>query len=218
MGDYSSLNLIAEEVTKVTTTFEPLTDEELMSLYQEGNVDALGYLLKRLRPKMDQVVRSQILDRELANDALQEACIVIFKNAHSFRGDSKVFTWIYRLLVNACIDLLRKEKTRSSRNVDDEALISLADENANFEDKKNAELTIRSALKVLPEEQRAAISMVWIEGFTVEQAAEILGVPIGTVKSRCDRGKKALAEALSDSGQSMEPNSKSKRLKSGGKK
>ena len=52
----------------------------------------------------------------------------------------------------------------------------------------------------------------------MEQAAEILGVPIGTVKSRCDRGKKALAEALSDSDQSMEPNSKSRRLKSGGKK
>jgi RNA polymerase sigma-70 factor, ECF subfamily len=199
-------------------SFELLSDEELMSLYQEGNVDALGFLLKRLRPKMDQVVRSQILDRELANDAIQEACIVIFKNAHTFRGDSKVFTWIYRLLVNACIDLLRKERTRSSRNVNDEALISVADESANFENKKNAELAIRSALKSLPEDQRSAISMVWIEGFTVEQTAEMLGVPIGTVKSRCDRGKKALAEALSDSDQSMEPNSKNRRLKSGGKK
>ena len=189
-----------------------------MDLYQAGDIDALGYLIKRLRPKMDQVIRSQILDRELANDALQEACITIFKNAKSFRGDSKVFTWVYRLLVNACIDLLRKEKIRSSQNVDDEALVYVADENANFESQKDAELAVRAAMLKLPEDQRVAVSMVWIDGFTVESTAEMLGIPIGTVKSRCDRGKKALAEILKELDPKMEPNAGSKRLKSGGKK
>ena len=197
--------------------FEPLSDEELMDMYQTGDAEALGYLIKRLRPKMDQIVRSQILNRELANDALQEACIVIFKNAKNFRGDSKVFTWVYRLIVNACIDLLRKEKSRSSQNVDDEELLWVADGDSNFEDKAIAELTLKSAMTKLPEEQRVAISMVWIEGFTVEQASQLLDIPIGTIKSRCDRGKKALAEILREVSPNLEPNSRTKRLKSGGK-
>lgn len=204
-------------VFNLSLEFEPLSDEDLMSIYQSGDIDALGFLIKRLRPKMDQVVRSQILDRELANDALQEACITIFKNAKNFRGDSKVFTWVYRLLVNACIDLLRKEKIRTSQNIDDEVLVSVADGNANFADQKVAELAINSAMLKLPEEQRIAVSMVWIDGFTIEQTAQLLGIPIGTVKSRCDRGKKALAEILKDLDPNMEPNSPKKRLRNGGK-
>lgn len=197
--------------------FEPMSDEDLMSVYKEGNIDALGFLIKRLIPKMDQVVRSQIHDRELANDALQEACISICKNAKSFRGESKVFTWVYRLLVNACIDLLRKEKTRTSQNTDDEALLSIPDENAKFDDQKVAELAVNSAMLKLPEDQRIAISMVLIDGFTVEQTSQLLGIPAGTVKSRCDRGRKALAEILRDLDPNMEPNSSKKRLKDGGK-
>lgn len=204
-------------VINLSSEFEPLSDEDLMSIYQSGDIEALGFLIKRLRPKMDQVVRSQILDRELANDAIQEACITIFRNAKSFRGDSKVFTWVYRLLINACIDLLRKEKIRTSQNIDDEALISVADENSNFADQKVAELAINSAMLKLPEEQRIAVSMVWIDGFTIEQTAQLLGIPIGTVKSRCDRGKKALAEILKDLDPNMEPNSPKRRLRNGGK-
>lgn len=198
--------------------FDLLNDEELMELYQIGDTEALGFLLKRLRPRMDQIVRAQILDRQLANDALQEASIAIFKNAHSFRGESKVFTWIYRLVVNACTDLLRKEMSRTSKNVNDEALISVEDENSNFAEKKDAELAVKSALVALPSDQRIAISMVWIEGFTFDETAEILGVPLGTVKSRCDRGKKALVEILKDTDQTVEPSSSTKRLRSGGKK
>lgn len=196
--------------------FDSFSDEELMEMYQSGDDLALGYLLKRLRPKMDQVVRSKILDRELANDALQEACITIFKNAKSFRGESKVFTWIYRLLVNACIDQLRKEKTRSSLNTSDEVLEGEIDANSGFESQKDSELVVRSALKQLPKDQRDAVSLVWIEGFTVEETADILEVPLGTIKSRCDRGKKALALILYDLSPGMEPKEKIKRLKNGG--
>ena len=189
-----------------------------MDFYQAGDSEALGFLLKRLRPRMDQVVRSKILDRELANDALQEACITIFKSANSFRGDSKVFTWIYRLLVNACIDQLRKEKIRSSQNVDDEILLTTEDSRASFEEQTSSELVIRLAMKELTTDQREAISLVWIDGFTVEETSEILGIPLGTVKSRCDRGKKALAVLLRELDPNVEPQSAPKRLKNGGTK
>lgn len=199
-------------------SLEHLSDEQLMSDYQSGNIEALGFLLNRLRPKMDQVARSQILDRELANDAIQEACITVFKTATSFRGDSKVFTWVYRILVNACIDLLRKERTRTSLNTDDEQLVTKPDLAPDFVEQKNAYLVVHESLKALPKDQREAVFHVYIEGFTVEEASELLRVPIGTVKSRCDRGKKALAEILRENPIIPEPNKVKKRLKSGGGK
>jgi RNA polymerase sigma-70 factor (ECF subfamily) len=189
-----------------------------MGMYQKGEAEALGHLLNRLRPKMDQVARSKILDRELANDALQEASITIFKKAKTFRGESKVFTWIYPIVVNACIDQLRKEKTRSSRNVDDESLEFIGDSNSDFSDKKSAELTVKAALNKLSKEHREAISLVEIEGFTVEEASEILAIPSGTVKSRCARGRQALAEILGELDPKLEPNALSNRQKNGGVK
>jgi RNA polymerase sigma-70 factor (ECF subfamily) len=205
-------------VAILSAQFEMLTDEELMSLYQSGNNESLKFLIKRLRPKMDQVARSKILDRELANDALQEASITIFKTAKSFRSESKVFTWVYRIVTNSCIDLLRKEKTRTSLNESDDSLEYSDGGLGDFTDDLSSTIVIRSAISKLPKDQREAIGLVWIEGYTVEDASELLGIPLGTVKSRCDRGKKVLAEILQELNPKKEPNPKSKRQTSGGEK
>jgi RNA polymerase sigma factor (sigma-70 family) len=205
-------------VARLSISLDSYSDEELMDMYQSGDSQALGHLIKRLRPKMEQVARSKILDREMAHDALQEACITIFKTAKSFRGESKVFTWIYRLVVNACIDQLRKERTRSSQNVEDDALEFVQDGEADFSESKTTEITIRRALASISKDQQEAVSMVWIQGYTVEETSELLGVPLGTVKSRCDRGKKALAEILRELSPNLEPNARGKRQKNGGAK
>lgn len=198
----------------MSTRFEDLNDEELMALFQAGDAEALGFLIKRMRAKMDLVARTQILDRELANDALQEACITIFRTAKNFRGESKVFTWVYRLVVNACIDQLRKEKSRSSLNTTDEALQSMTQ--SDFSDSTNSTIAVRGALYQLPNDQREAVSLVWIEGYTVEETSKILEIPVGTVKSRCARGKSTLSEILKDLRPKMEPGSSAERLTSGG--
>lgn len=202
----------------MSLSLDSYSDEELMDMYQNGDSQALGHLIKRLRPKMEQVARSKILDREMANDALQEACITIFKAAKSFRGESKVFTWIYRLVVNACIDQLRKEKTRSSQNVEGDVLEFVPGGEEDFSDAKTTEITIRRALASLSKDQQEAVSMVWIQGYTVEETSELLNIPLGTVKSRCDRGKKALAEMLRELRPDLEPNEGRKRQKDGGAK
>jgi RNA polymerase sigma-70 factor (ECF subfamily) len=205
-------------VARLSLSLDSYSDEELMDMYQNGDSQALGHLIKRLRPKMEQVARSKILDREMANDALQEACITIFKAAKSFRGESKVFTWIYRLVVNACIDQLRKEKTRSSQNVEGDVLEFVPGGEEDFSDAKTTEITIRRALASLSKDQQEAVSMVWIQGYTVEETSELLNIPLGTVKSRCDRGKKALAEMLRELRPDLEPNEGRKRQKDGGAK
>ncbi len=199
----------------MSARFEELNDEELMALFQTGDAEALGFLIKRMRAKMDLVARTKILDRELANDALQEACVTIFRTAKNFRGESKVFTWVYRLVINACIDQLRKEKSKSSLNTTDDALQSITE--SDFSDSTNSVITVREALDQLPNDQREAVCLVWIEGYTVEEASKILEIPIGTIKSRCARGKSALAEILKDLRPKMEPDSSTERLSSGGK-
>jgi RNA polymerase sigma-70 factor (ECF subfamily) len=110
---------------------------------------------------------------------------------------------------------LRKEKAKSSLNTSDEALQTIAQ--PDFSDQSNSALVIRKALDQIPNDQREAVSLVWIEGYTVEEASEILEIPMGTVKSRCARGKSALAEILKDLRPNMEPDSISKRLTGGGK-
>ncbi len=198
----------------MSARFEELNDEELMALYQGGDAEALGFLIERMIPRMNLVARTKILDRELANDAAQEARITIFRTAKKFRGESKVSTWVYRLVINACIDQLRKEKSRSSLNTTDEALQFMGQ--PDFTDNSDSAIVVINALHQLPNDQREAVSLIWIEGHTVEEASKILEVPIGTVKSRCARGKSALAEILKDLRPKMEPGSSSERLTNGG--
>jgi len=198
----------------LSAQFEDLSDEELMALYQSGDADALGFLVNRMKTKMSRVAYAKILDRQLANDALQEARITIFNTAKSFRGESKVWTWVYRVVVNSCIDQLRREKTRSFLNTTDEALASM--HQSDFSDRIDSEIVIRNALDQLPNDQREAVSLVYIEGYGVEEASKILDIPTGTIKSRCARGKSALAVILKDLRPKLEPDSSSNRLTSGG--
>lgn len=178
--------------------FEGLANEELMAAFQKGDKDALGVLLKSVLPQLGSITRRRFSSNQTADDVLQEALITIIKNAKSFRGDSKVLTWMYTITSNACVDYIRREQTRSARNVSDEPLAYIADETQNFANNLDTALVVRAALRELPKDQSEALTATWIDGFSVEKASELLGVPSGTIKSRCDRGKKALAEKLKE--------------------
>jgi RNA polymerase sigma-70 factor (ECF subfamily) len=178
--------------------FEGLANEELMAAFQKGDKDALGVLLKSVLPQLGSITRRRFSSNQTADDVLQEALITIIKNAKSFRGDSKVLTWMYAITSNACVDYIRREQTRSARNVSDEPLAYIADETQNFANNLDTALVVRAALGELPKDQNEALTATWIDGYSVEEASVLLGVPSGTIKSRCDRGKKALAEKLRD--------------------
>lgn len=203
------------EVKILSDRFEDLTDEGLMALYQGGDIEALGFLINRLRIKMFKIARAKILNKELASDAVQEACLTILKSAKNFRGESKVSTWVFPIVASACIDQLRKERTRTSLNTTDELLEKMAQ--PDFSDKTDSKIVVEKALDQLPGDQREALKLVWLVGYTVEETSRILGIPLGTIKSRCDRGKKALAEILKDLRPDMEPGPGYERLKEGGK-
>lgn len=178
--------------------FEGQSNEELMAAFQGGDNEALSALLKSVLPQLGSITRRRFSNHQTADDVLQESLITIVKNAKSFRGESKVLTWMYTITNNACVDHIRREQTRSAQNVSDEPLAYIADKAQDFANNLDTELVVRDALHELPKDQYEALTATWIDGLSIEEASELLGVPPGTIKSRCDRGKKALAEKLRD--------------------
>ena len=181
------------------------TDAELLAAHCAGDPDAFTEIVRRHRDRLWAVALRTTGNREEASDALQDALISAYRRADSFRGDSAVTTWLHRIVVNASLDRLRRRSVRTWGPLPDEAagespatLIDdsrLADPRAAVESSETVR-EVRDALDTLPPDQRAAIVLVDLEGWSVEEAARALDCPIGTVKSRCFRGRAKLAERL----------------------
>jgi RNA polymerase sigma-70 factor (ECF subfamily) len=195
----------------VTAAHHQLTDVELLEAHRTGDPDAFGVLFGRHRDRLWAVALRTTGNPEDAADALQEAMISAFRRADSFRGDALVTTWLHRVVVNASLDRLRRNKVRAAQPLPDDleayadrgAVLASVDpagdpaEQAVLADRRSLVL---AALDRLPPDQKAAIVLVDLEGFGVEEAARMLECPTGTVKSRCARGRSRLADLLRGSG------------------
>ena len=182
------------------------TDAELLSAHVDGDLDAFGTLFARHRDRLWAVALRTTGDPEVAADGLQEGMIAAFRRAGSYRGDAAVTTWLHRIVVNACLDRLRAQKVRRAEplpDVVDEtgrgALVSAsgvtedpAEQGVRAERRRH----VLDALRRLAPDQRAALVLVDMEGYSVAEAAAILECPEGTVKSRCSRGRARLAVLL----------------------
>jgi RNA polymerase sigma-70 factor (ECF subfamily) len=185
------------------------TDHDLLAAHVAGDPDAFGVLFRRHRDRLWAVALRTTGDREEAADALQEAMVAAFRRAGSFRGDAQVTTWLHRIVVNACLDRLRRGKVRATRPLPDdleeyagrEAVAAAPDDDPEARAvAAERRAAVLAALRRLPAEQRAALVLVDMEGLPVEEAARVLDCPTGTVKSRCARGRTRLAGLLAESG------------------
>jgi RNA polymerase sigma-70 factor (ECF subfamily) len=173
------------------------SDGELLAAHVAGHPDAFTEIVRRHRDRLWAVALKTTGDPEDAADALQDALISAYRRASQFRGDSQVTTWLHRIVVNACLDRMRRRTTRPTvpLPVEEETGIPLPDPEDRIA-RRELQIDIASALAELPEDQREAVALVDIEGWSVEQAALMLGCPAGTVKSRCSRGRAKLAKRL----------------------
>lgn len=169
-------------------------DRRLMQRHVAGDPAAFEELVRRHRDRLWAVALRTLGDPEDAADALQDALVSAYRRAGSYRGDAAVTTWLHRIVVNAGLDLVRRRAARPVTSLrPDAADTALPGEPMVARDLR---LDVTAALAALPLDQRAAIVLVDIEGYPVEQAAAILDVPAGTVKSRCARGRARLATLL----------------------
>lgn len=170
-------------------------DAELLRAHADGDPFAFEVLVRRHRDRLWAVALRTLRDPEEAADAVQDALISAYRAAGSFRGDSAVTTWLHRIVVNACLDRIRRRQARPTVTLPEEGPREPADKHDRMAERDTA-LVVEEALGQLPVEQRAAITLVDIEGYSVADSAVMLGVAEGTIKSRCARGRAKLAVML----------------------
>jgi len=173
------------------------SDAELLRRHVAGDSQAFGELFRRHRDRLWAVALRTVCDPEEAADALQDAMVSAFRRAADFRGESAVTTWLHRIVVNASLDRIRRRAARPAVPVGDEqafeALVTQGSDAARAADTK---LDIDAALRILPPEQRTALVLVDMLGYSVSDAAVIMNTSTGTIKSRCARGRARLLPHL----------------------
>lgn len=175
------------------------SDADLLAAHVAGDPVAFEEIVRRHRDRLWAVAMRTTGDPEEASDALQDALISAYRRADQFRGDSAVTTWLHRIVVNASLDRLRRRAVRAAQPLpdDNDALPgAVVADPVDHMDRREIQLVVTQALAELPEDQRAAILLVDVEGWSVEDAARMLDCPEGTVKSRCFRGRAKLAKRL----------------------
>lgn len=170
--------------------YEP-TDGELVIRFRGGDVSAFEALVTRHERRIYNLAYRMLGRAEDARDATQEAFLSCYRNLATFRGDSAFGTWLHRIAMNACYDLLRKHLPEP---VPDEDLHPAP--TADHADAAVAAADVERALARVPEEFRAVLVLHDLQGFRYEEIATIVDAPLGTVKSRLHRGRLALAAAL----------------------
>lgn len=166
------------------------SDAELLAAHVAGDRYAFQELYSRHQRRLRRLARLTTGCPEDAEDALQDAMLSAHRGAGSFRYNAAVGSWLHRIVVNACLDRLRRNRLHHTEPLEEHPRVN--DRTAEVE----TALELHAALRRLPTEQRAAVVTVDMHGYSIADAARALGVAPGTVKSRCSRGRARLAVLL----------------------
>lgn len=182
------------------TLSDTLSDGELLRAHLDGNPHAFRELAERHQSVMWAITYRILHSYDDAADAVQDALISAHQNAHRCRTEGSARGWLAKIVVNSCLDRCRRTKARPDTPVTDETIERLpTPRDPIAEHERNLDLW--SAMELLPPPQRTAIVLVDMQGYPTQEVADMLGVPVGTVKSRCSRGRRQLAEVLGPEGQ-----------------
>ena len=173
----------------------------LISQLRSAEDGAFQELFRHFSHKIFRTALKILKEEESAKDALQETMINIHRAAKSFRGEAKLATWINRITVNVCLEILRKNKKHSKRTGDDiSEYLTLQDPVPNdpFRETHRAEVRrrVQAALDRLSQKHRIVVKMHDLEGFTIREISEKVGVAEGTIKSRLFYGRHELRRQL----------------------
>ncbi|HLN31487.1 MAG TPA: sigma-70 family RNA polymerase sigma factor [Gemmataceae bacterium] len=178
-------------------------DHRLIAECLQGRTAAFGELVRRYQDRLYNTVYRLVDNSEDAQDVIQDAFLNAYQSLNSFKGDSQFFTWLYRIAVNTAISFKRKRRVvlaiRSNRpgTGDSEPLDSSEFSRPEHAlEKAEQERRIQGALQRLSVEHRTVLILKDMEGQKYETMAEVLQVPIGTVRSRLHRARLELRELL----------------------
>lgn len=169
------------------------SDAELLAAHRAGDQHAFGTLVARYRSKLWGIALRTLHHPEDAADVVQEALVAAYRRAGTYRGEASVRTWLHRILINACIDRIRKQRRQGTVPLTD---VEPRERRPDVAMDVVTRLSVVEALAELPAHQRVAVVLVDVQGWPVDEVAEVLEIPVGTVKSRCARGRVRLGLLL----------------------
>jgi RNA polymerase sigma-70 factor (ECF subfamily) len=174
------------------------SDESLLAAHLRGDPGAFGVLVGRHERRIYGLCLRILGNREDAEDATQEAFLAALRKAATFRRAAAFSTWLYRIAVNAANDQARRRGRTRLPSLDPDDAGVVAEPGSDLGEAVTAAVAVQTALAQVPEEFRVAVILCDLYRVPYADAAQILEVPVGTVKSRVFRGRAALAAQFAD--------------------
>jgi RNA polymerase sigma-70 factor, ECF subfamily len=169
---------------------------------RSGDHEAFAAVIRLYDAKLRGLAFRLLGDPDRMDDALQEAYVRAFRALPRFRGDARLGTWLFRITYNACLDELARGRKVTHVSLDE--LVEQASDEPEPGDVMGDRSEVVAALRALPAEERTVMFLVDVHGFDYAAAAEIVGVPVGTVASRLNRARLSVRQVLRPSGKGIE--------------
>jgi RNA polymerase sigma factor (sigma-70 family) len=189
--------------------YRGLRDGELVELVAQKDAGALEALYERYGRPAYSLARRILTEETLAQDVVQEVFLSLWRDARRFdAGRGTVATYLLSMTHHRAVDVVRREENLRRWRTSDEGLELEADPKMRVEDEvltSERRAEVRSALQELPPAQREALLLAYFGGYTQREVAALVGVPLGTVKTRMAAGMRKMKEALRDAGREEQP-------------
>lgn len=175
------------------------SDDELLFQFQqkETKEKAFEQIIKKYQERLYWHVRRMVVDHSDADDVLQNTFIKVWKYLDNFRGDSKLYTWLFRVATNESITFINKQKKRAVTSIDqeDQVLINKLKGDADF-DAKKAEWKLQMAIQTLPEKQKAVFNLRYYDEMPYEEMSKVLDTSVGALKANYHHAAKKVEEYI----------------------
>lgn len=177
------------------------TDKQLLEMFQNPKTRnlAFNHIINQNQERAYWHIRKIVLSHEDANDVIQNTFIKVWKNLDKFKGESKIFTWIYTIATNEALSFLKKKKRTYFESLD-AVSYRLSDNLSadNYFDGDEIELKLQKAILTLPTQQRITFNMKYFDKMKYDEISEVLGTSVGALKANYHHAKKKIEQYLSE--------------------
>jgi RNA polymerase sigma factor (sigma-70 family) len=184
---------------EINKNIQEITDQELIAQFAmpETKQKAFDFLVNKFKTRLYWHIRRMVVQHDDADDLLQETFIKAWMNLDKFRGESAIYTWLYRIATNNCLTFLENQKKKKSReiNVGDDFLANAIKSETNFDNSK-IEWQLQLAVNSLPEKQKAVFNLRYYDEMPYAQMSEVMGTSEGALKASYSIAAKKIEEFL----------------------
>jgi len=179
-----------------------IEDQELVVKFKSASTKEAAYtsLVKKYQEKLYWHIRRMVVEHEDANDILQNTFIKVWNGLGSFREDSQLYTWLYRIATNECLTFIDQNKRKSAVNFDDiaEDFSNKVKADTNF-DANRLEWKLQVAIQQLPEKQRVVFNLRYYDQMPYEEMSTVLNTSVGALKASYHHAAKKIEEFIKNS-------------------